>query len=282
MVFKLAVIALSLSQSITAALTTKYAAQPPVEFKKLITTKPITSTFPLIRRDVDPESLYPEYNLSVPIDHFQNESAYEPHEDGTFPLRYWFDAQYYKDGGPVIVLQSGETSGTGRLGFLQKGLIHQLAQATHGIAVVLEHRYYGTSWPTPDLSTENLRFLTTEQALADQAYFSQNVVFAGLKDKNLTAPSAAHIAYGGSYAGAFVAFLRTQYPDVYWGAIASSGVTEAIYDYWEYYEPIRIYGPPACVSATQKLVNVLDTVFMKNNTALANQVKALFGLEDLQ
>ena len=277
MALKFAAIALLLTQPIIAALSTKYAAQPPIELKKLTTYS--TS---LTRRDADPETLYTAYNLSVPIDHFQDESTYEPHEDGTFPLRYWFDAQYYKDGGPVIVLQGGETTGTDRLGFLQKGLIHQIAQATNGIAVVLEHRYYGTSFPVSDLSTENLRFLTTEQALADQAYFSRNVVFEGLEDKNLTAPNAAHIAYGGSYAGAFVAILRTQYPDVYWGSIASSAVTEAIYDYWQYYEPIRIYGPPACVSATQKIVNILDTVFMKNNTALADQVKKLFGLEDLE
>lgn len=276
MALRLSLLALSLTEPITAATTTKFASQPPYELKKQITSSHLN------RRDTDPETLYTAYNLSVPVDHFHNESAYEPHEDRTFPLRYWFDAQYYQDGGPIIVLQSGETSGTDRLGFLQKGLIHKLAQATNGIAVVLEHRYYGTSWPVPDLSTENLRFLTTEQALADQAYFSQNVVFSGLEDKNLTAPNAAHIAYGGSYAGAFVAFLRAQYPDVYWGAIASSAVTEAIYDYWEYYEPIRIYGPPKCVSTTQKLVNVLDTVFKKNNTVLNQRAKALFGLEDLE
>lgn len=55
-----------------------------------------------------------------------------------------------------------------------------MIQATNGIGVILEHRYYGTSFPTPDISTENLRFLTTEQALADQAYFSQNIKFPGL------------------------------------------------------------------------------------------------------
>jgi hypothetical protein len=167
--------------------------------------------------DTDPTLLYPAYTLSVPIDHFHNDSLYEHHSDGKFNLRYWFDATYYKPGGPVIVLQSGETDGTGRLGFLQKGLLHQMAMATHGVGVVLEHRYYGTSMPTESLSTENLRFLTTDQALADQAYFSKNVVFAGLEKYNLTAPNTAHIAYGGSYAGAFVAFLRKLYPETYWG-----------------------------------------------------------------
>jgi hypothetical protein len=174
----------------------------------------------LKQRDTDPTLLYPAYNLSVPIDHFHNDSLYEPHAHDRFNLRYWFDARYYKPGGPVIVLQSGETDGTGRLVYLQKGLLHDLAQATNGIGVVLEHRYYGTSFPTPDLSTESLRFLTTDQALADEVFFAKNVKFAGLEHLNLTAPNVAYIGYGGSYAGAFNAFLRKLYPDVFWGTFA--------------------------------------------------------------
>lgn len=53
----------------------------------------------LSKRDVDPSTLYPAYNLSVPIDHFHNESMYEPHSSGKFNLRYFFDATYYKPGG---------------------------------------------------------------------------------------------------------------------------------------------------------------------------------------
>ncbi len=142
---------------------------------------------------------------------------YEPHSNGFFNLSYWFDASFYKLGGPVIVLQGGETSGTDRLQYLQKGMIHELAAVTHGIAVVLEHRYYGTSIPTPDLSTESLRFLTTDQALADEVYFAKNIVFPGFEHLNLTSPNAAYIGYGGSYAGGFNAFLRKLYPDVFWG-----------------------------------------------------------------
>lgn len=178
----------------------------------------------------------------MPVDHFHNDSTYEPHSDDTFPLRFWFDASHYKSGGPVIVLQGGETGGDDRLPYLQKGLLAQLAKATNGIGVVLEHRYYGTSFPVPDLSIENLRFLTTQQALADEAYFAQNIVFPGLEDKNLTSYTTAYLGYGGSYAGAFNAFLRVLYPDVFWGTISSSGVTEAIYDYWAYYDPIAEHG----------------------------------------
>lgn len=237
---------------------------------------------PILCRDApDPADLYPERNISVPIDHFQNDSSYEPHSSGTFNLRYFFDASYYKPGGPVIVLQGGEADVTGRLPFLQNGIVSQLAQATNGVAVILEHRYYGTSMPTANLSTENLRFLTTEQALADQAYFSQNIVFPGLEDQNLTAPGTAHIAYGGSYAGAFVAFLRIQYPDVYWGAISSSGVTEAIYDFWEYYEALRKYAPQDCVATQGRLVNILDNLLNSGDNQTIDAFKSAFNASSL-
>lgn len=234
------------------------------------------------REDVDPADLYTEYNLSVPIDHFHNDSRYEPHSDGHFNLRYWFDASHYKPGGPVIVLQSGETDAEGRLPFLQKGIVAQLTEATDGLGVILEHRYYGKSIPTEDLTTENLRFLSTDQALADMAYFAKNVVYEGFEDVDLTAPKNAYIAYGGSYAGAFVAFIRKVYPDVYWGAISSSGVTEAIWDYWQYFEAARIYGPKDCVSATQKLTHVIDNILIgKKDTHYPAKLREVFGLANL-
>lgn len=74
----------------------------------------------------------------------------------------------------MIILQSGETDASTRLPYLQDGILAQLSQATHGIGVVLEHRYYGGSFPTPDLSTENLRFLTTQQV---RNSFRQAILF---------------------------------------------------------------------------------------------------------
>ncbi|KAI5919986.1 peptidase S28 [Camillea tinctor] len=223
---------------------------------------------------------YPEYNLTTPIDHFHNDSLYEPHSNGTFDLRYWFDAQFYKPGGPVIVLASGETDGRGRLPFLEKGIVYQLAKATGGVGVILEHRYYGSSIPVPDFSTENLRFLTTDQALADTAYFAKNVKLEGLEDVDLNPETTPWIAYGGSYAGAFVAFLRKLYPDVYWGAISSSGVPEAIWDYWKYFEAAAVYGPPACVETTQKLTHIVDTILLSNEEYVP-QLQEAFGLPNV-
>lgn len=161
---------------------------------------------------VDPGKLYRAHNISVPVDHFHNDSMYEPHSIAKFNLRYWFDASHYKEGGPVFVLGAGETDAASRLPYLQKGIISILSKATGGIGVILEHRYYGTSQPFNDLSTKHLRFLTTDQALADTAYFARNVVYKGMEGKNLTSHTTPYIAYGGSYAGAFVAILRKLYP----------------------------------------------------------------------
>ncbi|KAI7225586.1 serine carboxypeptidase [Hortaea werneckii] len=236
-----------------------------------------------LKRDIDPALLYPEHNFTTPIDHFHNETKYEPHSNGTFNMRYWFDASHYEPGGPVIILQSGETSAAGRLPFLQKGILAQLAEATHGIGVVLEHRYYGTSFPTPDLSTENLRFLTTAQALADEAYFAQNIQFPGLEDLgDLTSQTTAYLSYGGSYSGAFSAFLRVQYPETFFGAISSSGVTKAIYDYWQYYEPIAENGPPECIAAQKTLTHIVDNILIgKNESDLTATLKSAFGLPNV-
>lgn len=213
----------------------------------------------------------------MPLDFFQNETRYEPHTNATFNLRYFFDAQYYKPGGPIFVLLSGETSAVNRLGFLQKGIVNQVAKATNGIGVILEHRYYGTSHPFLNVSTANLRFLSTEQSLAEIDYFARNVKFDGI-DADLTAPNTPWIVYGGSYAGAQAAFLRVAYPDTFLGTISSSGVTAAIYDYWEYFEPIRVHGPPDCIYATQTLVDVIDGILIRqNDTALVKTLKETFG-----
>ena len=61
-------------------------------------------------------------------------------------------------------------------------------------------------------------------------------------------------------------------------------MTKAIYDFWEYYEPVREYGPPDCILATQKLTNIVDNILLgKNSTkGLIKELKTAFGLQDVQ
>ncbi|KAK3709692.1 hypothetical protein LTR37_010719 [Vermiconidia calcicola] len=254
------------------------------DFRREAVTNPNElDTRSLATRDVDPETLYPKRYFDIPIDHFPNKERYAPHKTGTFKNRYWFDASHYKPGGPVIILQSGETNGLRRLVFMQKGILAQLAEATGGIAVVFEHRYYGYSFPTRYLTTEDLRFLSTEQALADEAYFARNVKFPGLEDQDLTSDSVPWISYGGSYAGGMSAFLRTEYPDVFWGAISSSGVTKAIWDYWQYFEPAAQYGPPLAMDTQKLFTDMVDNILIgkADNEDLTQELKTAFGLPNI-
>jgi len=210
-----------------------------------------------------------------PLDHFDESN---PH---TFKQRYWVNKRHYKarEGAPVIVIDGGETSGEDRLPFLDTGIADILASATNGIGVVLEHRYYGESIAVQNLTTDSLRWLDNEQAAADSANFMANVKFDGIGE-DLTAPGTPWIYYGGSYAGARAAHMKILYPDLVWGAIASSGVTHAAVENWQYMEIIRKAADPKCSSHLENSLNIVDAILLSG--IFKKQLKGLFGLADLE
>ncbi|KIX95067.1 uncharacterized protein Z520_09377 [Fonsecaea multimorphosa CBS 102226] len=156
----------------------------------------------------------------MPVDHFHNISRYEPHTNTTFQQHYWLDISNYVPGGPVIIHAIGEDNANYDLEWLQKGLLHEIANATGGVAVLWGQRYYPGGYdivPDHRWTRETLRFHSTEQALADLAYFAQRATFSGLEDRDLTAPGTPWIILGGSYGGVISALTRIQYPDLFWG-----------------------------------------------------------------
>ena len=96
------------------------------------------------------------------------------------------------------------------------------------ICFMLEHRFYGKSHPTADMSTKNLSYLSSEQALADLASF----ITAMTERHNLT--DAKWIAFGGSYPGSLAAWLRLKYPHLVHGSVSTSGPLLAKADFFEY------------------------------------------------
>lgn len=123
-----------------------------------------------------------EYWFDQLIDH-NNPSA------GTFKQRYFFSDQYWTgDGAPIILQTPGETSAEGWWSQLQTGYIQNKMMGQLGAAgVILERqsrslrrlgpgsdcpplrpdRYWGKSLPVPDLTTQNLQWLTVEQGVED-------------------------------------------------------------------------------------------------------------------
>lgn len=215
----------------------------------------------------------------------QRASHFDPAQNGTFCQRYWIDASHYKPGGPVIVLDGGEIYADSRLNFLETGILQILANETSGIGLILEHRYYGLSVPVEDLSTDNLRWLNNAEALEDSAHFIANFQppkkVLDVKDGALHPERTPWLYYGGSYAGARAAHMRTQYPDLVWGAIASSAVTHAQVDMPEYYQVIMKYGPEECIDALTTAIPAIDTILSLPEPA-PTTLKKLFGLQDLK
>lgn len=137
---------------------------------------------------------------------------------------------YYESGGPVFILIGGE--GSINSAWMNAGAWIEFAQEHNAFCFMLEHRFYGESQPTPDLSINNLQYLNSKQAIADLANFitSMNAQY------NLT---SYWIAFGGSYAGALAVWLREKHPELVIAAISSSGPILAKADFFEYFQIVE-------------------------------------------
>ncbi|KAG0325753.1 hypothetical protein BGZ99_000198 [Dissophora globulifera] len=83
------------------------------------------------------------------LDHMANSSAQSsaPPLSGnsTFRQYYHVSNEFYKPGGPIILWIPGESPL--QTVFSRRGLAYELANATSGLLVALEHRFYGSSIP---------------------------------------------------------------------------------------------------------------------------------------
>ncbi|TAQ91065.1 hypothetical protein B7494_g612 [Chlorociboria aeruginascens] len=223
---------------------------------------------------------YTAHLFDQPIDHFPNDPRYAPHTKATFKQRYFFDSTYYKPGGPVYLYIGGETSAESRFSNLETGIIQILMQATNGLGIILENRYYGESFPFNTSTTDQIVYLTTEQTIADNAYFAQRATFPGIPG-NLTSPGTPWILYGGSLAGGQTAFSIKAHGDVLYGGIAASAPVNVVLEYPEWYAPIQKFAPQDCVQRINGIVDKLDYLIATNQTDAVNKFKAIFGLETL-
>ncbi|KAI1723136.1 serine carboxypeptidase s28 domain-containing protein [Ditylenchus destructor] len=125
-----------------------------------------------------------------------------------------------------------------------------------GTAYALEHRFYGYSQPKKDVSTQNLKWLTTEHALADAAVFINSIN----NQRKLTKPQ--WIIFGGSYPGNLAAWMRVRYPQLSIGAVASSAPVQAKTDYWEYLQVVqnstKAFGGTDCPDNDQDYIDEKD------------------------
>ncbi|GAB0088476.1 thymus-specific serine protease [Sergentomyia squamirostris] len=179
-----------------------------------------------------------ERNITQRLDHF------DPNNTDTWTHRYWIDDSFYTPGAPIF-LYVGDMTFFFTEFRMNTSHFRDLAEEFNAYILVTEHRYYGESRPTEDASFENLRFLRTDQALADMETI---VEFVKESDENLN--EAKVIAAGIGQGSALGVWLRQARPDLIDGVWASSPRMDAQVDFSDFGTntavSIRIYGGMTC------------------------------------
>jgi serine protease 16 len=162
--------------------------------------------------------------------------------------RYWVNKEFWGGAGhPMFVFIGGEgQESCSRL--TSKMYMYELAKQHRAVMINVEHRFYGESYPTLDMSTDNLQYLSSQQALADLARVINHV-----KTEHLDSPTSEVITVGGSYPGNMAAWFKLKYPSVTLGSIASSAPLTSKTNFYEYMEvvgdAINYFSGPQCFAA---------------------------------
>ncbi|MFH4978663.1 hypothetical protein AB6A40_005372 [Gnathostoma spinigerum] len=124
------------------------------------------------------------------LDHFNNSNT------KTWEQHYVINTAYYVTGGPAILFLTAQHSSPSELIKDGKYGVVKYAKHLNASLFMLEHRYFGSSQPFTSLTKENLKYLTTRQAIEDVATF---IPFAN--EKHGLGRKTKWIIIGGSYAG---------------------------------------------------------------------------------
>ena len=142
--------------------------------------------------------------------------------------------------------------------------------------LLLEHRFYGKSHPTPDMGVKNLVWLSSRQALADLA----NFIVTMKETHGLTGP---WVALGGSYPGSLAAWLRLKYPHLVAGSVSTSAPLLAKADFYEYLEVVQnsLDSVPGCVQAVKTGVSKVQELLASRRgwQTLNNKFKLCSSLD---
>ncbi|XP_049288455.1 putative serine protease K12H4.7 [Anopheles funestus] len=152
---------------------------------------------------------------------------FDPQNRDTFEFNYLQNDQYYRPGGPLFVVVGGHYPINPY--FMENSHFRDVAALQGAWLATNEHRYFGDSHPVPNLSTENLRFMRTEQVLFDLIEW---IDF--LKREVVGDPNARVILHGFAYAGTLATWARQRFPNIIDGAWGSSAPVRATANFEEF------------------------------------------------
>ncbi|KAK7960937.1 hypothetical protein PG988_012151 [Apiospora saccharicola] len=203
---------------------------------------------------------------------------------GTFEQRYWYGTQFWKGpGSPIILTTPGEQAADGfNVTYTtEKRLSGLMAKKMGAAVIVLEHRYWGGSSPFKELTVKNLQYLTLDNSLKDLTYFAKNFD-PPFDNSGKSHPAKAPWVYtGGSYSGALAGWLERLEPGTYWAYYGTSGVVEALADFYTYYTPAMEAAPKNCTKDLTALTDHIDEILFHGSEEEKKALKDRFKLGDL-
>lgn len=209
-----------------------------------------------------------EFWFDQTLDHFS------PFDHRQFRQRYYEFLDHFRSpDGPIFLKICGESSCNG----IANDYISVLAKKFGAAVVSLEHRYYGKSVPFKSLETENLKYLSSKQALFDLAAFRQ-FYQESINTKLKSNVENPWFVFGVSYPGALSAWFRLKFPHLTCGSLASSAVVLAVYNFTEFDQQIGESAGAECKHALQEINQLVEQRIATNGKAL----KALFGAGELK
>ncbi|RLN48792.1 hypothetical protein BBJ28_00008792 [Nothophytophthora sp. Chile5] len=174
-------------------------------------TLDVTSSqqLPTMNADVTPQNLMGECEekfFTQTLDHFDVGAP-------TYEERYFVCDKNYREGGVMFFYVGNEADV--ELYLNHTGLMWENAAEFGAMLVFAEHRYFGKSLPFGKEMTKHMKYLSTEQALADYA-----VLVTYLKEQY--SRDIPVLGFGGSYGGMLGSWFRMKYPHIIDGVIAGS------------------------------------------------------------
>ncbi|XP_055921973.1 putative serine protease K12H4.7 [Eupeodes corollae] len=197
---------------------------------------------------------------------------FDSKETRTWRMRYMSNDEFFVPGGPIFIFVGGEWAISS--GYLTGGHMYDMAKEHNGAMFYTEHRYYGQSKPTDNLSVENLKYLDVKQALADLANFitTTKQTVEGMENSKV-------ILTGGSYSATMVTWFKRLYPNLIVGSWSSSAPLFAKVDFVEYKEvtgrSIKLLGGDACYNRIKNGIAELENMIVSKRSA---EVKAMLKI----
>ena len=148
--------------------------------------------------------------------YFTQRLNHQGNASATFKQQYFQIDKYAKSKqSPVFVVLGGEWDSK-----VHESFVSNIAEVLDAHIIYLEHRYYGQSIPFKRLTTENLKHLSFENALADIESFQTYM----MKQQGL---NGKWVFFGVSYAGTLAAYYLQTRSHLVAGAVASSAPLKA-------------------------------------------------------